>query len=467
MTDLHSRALRSTLALLLLLPACAHQPVPVPAAVPIATPALRTVEAARAVTADIARGIERHIARESEAQQGFFRLPFEQRELRLKLVRVHLEYLASLGSLKNFACVDLVDTDGEVYDVDFFMDGPPDDMVVTETTVHKINGKPLYAWEQAKDETWHRVPMDQASAKLKDVIEGRDTFEFVYRVELPKLAAPARLWVPVPISDRSQRVVTRAITAPGRQRELEDRLNANRVLLLELEPADGEGVVELRFGVERFEKPPYAEPLPDPARYLQPDRLAPLTADIQRTAREVVVGKATDLIKARALYDHVMDRMSYKRVGEGWGQGDLVYACDTRSGNCSDYHTYFIALARAAGLPARFAVGATIPAARDAGGISSYHCWAEFYADGKWWPVDISEADKYSNLSTYYFGHHPANRIELSRGRDLVLDPGPASGPINFLAHPMLEVGGKPVRLLGKFSFTRELPPVASGNAGR
>ena len=52
-----------------------------------------------------------------------------------------------------------------------------------------------------------------------------------------------------------------------------------------------------------------------------------------------------------------------------------------------------------------------------------YHCWAEFYADGKWWPIDISEADKYTSLSTYYFGHNPANRIELSHGRDLVADP--------------------------------------------
>jgi len=115
----------ATVALLLaLLGACAHQPAPSPTA----APAPRPVEEARAVTADIARGIERHIARESQAQQGFFRLSFENRELRLKLVRVHLEYLSSLGPLKSFACVDLADIDGEVYDVDFFMEGPPDAM---------------------------------------------------------------------------------------------------------------------------------------------------------------------------------------------------------------------------------------------------------------------------------------------------------------------------------------------------
>ncbi len=111
---------------------------------------------ARAVTADIQAGIERHIEEKSSADDGYFTLPFEDKALRLKLVRVHIEYLANLGPQRNFACVDLVDTDGEVYDVDFFMDGPPGNMTVTETTVHKVNGKPLYAWEQKPDRTWHR-----------------------------------------------------------------------------------------------------------------------------------------------------------------------------------------------------------------------------------------------------------------------------------------------------------------------
>jgi hypothetical protein len=56
----------------------------------------------------------------------------------------------------------------------------------------------------------------------------------------------------------------------------------------------------------------------------------------------------------------------------------------------------------------------------------------------------------------YYFGHHPANRFEFSRGRDLLLDPGPATGPINFLAYPHLEVAGeqKPVKTLFLFQRT-------------
>ena len=106
-------------------------------------------------------------------------------------------------------------------------------------------------------------------------------------------------------------------------------------------------------------------------------------------------------------------------------------------------------------IPARFAIGVTIPADKDEGAIAGYHCWAEFLAEGKWVPVDISEAAKNPALGEYYFGHHPANRFELSVGRDLVVDPAPASGPINFLIYPLFEIGGEVARTETEFAFRR------------
>ena len=159
-------------------------------------------------------------------------------------------------------------------------------------------------------------------------------------------------------------------------------------------------------------------------------------------------------MKARALYDYIIDNMRYAKEGI-YGTGDANYACDSKSGNCTEFHSFFISLARSAGIPSRFAVGASIPSERNEGGIDGYHCWAEFYAEGKWWPIDISEANKYTPLATYYFGHHPANRIEFSRGRDLKPDPLPQSGPINFLAYPIFEIGGEPAFVRTTFSFKR------------
>ena len=410
------------------------------------------------VTADIQAGIERHIDTQTRAGQGYFNLAFDQRTLRLKLVRVHTEYLANLGPRQHFACVDLVGTDGEVYDVDFFLAGDPGAMTVTETTVHKINGQPRYTWEQNKDGTWHRVPVEKASSALLGVINGRDEFEFVYRVKLPPLAAPARLWLPLAQSDRFQTVRLQDIQSPVPWRELADRAHGNKVLYLSAGPAESGQTIELKYRVQRVEKSAYAVPDPMKPKYLNPERLVPLNDNFRGLAEQATRGRATDLMRARALYDHVIDRMRYMKYGTNWGVGDATRACEARSGNCSDYHAYFIALARAIGIPARLAIGAAIPSERNEGRIDGYHCWAEFFADDKWWPVDISEADKYSSLSTYYFGHHPANRMELSQGRDLLVEPSPASGPINLLAYPVLEVAGTPVKPETIFSFRRLVP---------
>ena len=46
--------------------------------------------------------------------------------------------------------------DGTVYDIDFFMTGQPARMRVTEMSVHKINGKPLYNWKE-ENGVWKKV----------------------------------------------------------------------------------------------------------------------------------------------------------------------------------------------------------------------------------------------------------------------------------------------------------------------
>ena len=423
-----------------------------------ARPASGPAPGSTVVTADIQAGIERHVEEEVARGGGFFSLPYQGKTLRLKLVRVHTEYLASLGPARQFACVDLADVSGDVYDVDFVLDGGTGAMTVSETTVHKRNGQPFYAWEQKEDRTWHRVAASDARDEHLGVVKGQDEFEFVYRAVLPPIPAPARMWLPLPASDAYQTVSTLSVRAPGTSRTLKDSSHGNDVLFLELGPADSGKDLEMRFAVRRKEKAPYAAGKPRRGEFLAPERLVPAGEDFAKIAGEVLAGKKGDLVRARALYDHVIDRMRYMKYGEGWGQGDAVRACSAASGNCTDFHSYFIALSRAAGIPARFAIGVSIPSERNDGGIDGYHCWAEFWAEGKWWPVDISEADKYTALSTYYFGHHPANRVELSRGRDLVVEPGPASGPINFLAYPVLEVAGEPKRAKVEFTFVRSRP---------
>ena len=109
-------------------------------------------------TADISAGIKKNIdAKSKKSSDGKFHVKHEGRDLALDLVRVHDDRLSDLGGGKYFACVDMKAVDGKTYDIDFFLTGPPGAMKVTDTAVHKIDGKPLYDWKE-KDGKWERVP---------------------------------------------------------------------------------------------------------------------------------------------------------------------------------------------------------------------------------------------------------------------------------------------------------------------
>ena len=287
------------------------------------------------------------------------------------------------------------------------------------------------------------------------IIKGSDQFEFVYRVKLPEIKGEARVWLPLAKTDRFQTVTEEELNIPMKWEKVQDRDYGNDICVLYPQSSDSGRTVEVRYRVVRKEKAPYPANATETARYLRPEKLVPINETFRTLAEKATAGKTDDLERAKALYDHVMSRMRYDKSGTGWGRGDAVYACDAQTGNCSDFHAYFIALARSIGIPARFAIGATIPANKNEGTIEGYHCWAEFLADGSWVPVDISEAWKNPKLADYYFGHNPANRFELTKGRDLVVDPQPASGPINFLAYPLLEMNGEVTKPETTFMFRR------------
>ena len=85
-----------------------------------------------------------------------FHMPYQRKDLALDLVRVHDDRFSSLGGNKYFACVDMKGNDGKIYDIDFSMVVQADKLTVTETAVHKINGKALYNWKQEKG-VWKKV----------------------------------------------------------------------------------------------------------------------------------------------------------------------------------------------------------------------------------------------------------------------------------------------------------------------
>ncbi len=267
-------------------------------------------------------------------------------------------------------------------------------------------------------------------------------FEDIVQVKpLPK-AHLVELWVPLPLEDPFQRVETLNIKAPKGFLVTQGQEYGNRYLYIRWEGPLLKGAeVKIKARIKRLEASPRPWPYPIAQRYLLPDRLVPVEA--LRPLAEDIVGSTQDpLAKLKAIYTYVVDNLRYQKSGTGWGRGDALWACSHRHGNCTDFHSLFMALARAEGIPVLFEMGLPVPP--QGGQPHGYHCWLLAFVQGKVYGIDASEAAKHPEKRTYFFGHLCAQRILLTRGRDLLLAP-PQHGPrINFLYQAYLEVDLKP-----------------------
>lgn len=302
-------------------------------------------------------------------------------------------------------------------------------------------------------------------------------FEFTYLVRVANLPADAktlRLWVPLPQSDPYQTITELKIDSPvtySRHRELAFG-NENIYLEVPVEKLPQPFELRLHFLVDRREHrvsldarnvltPGNADPA-NLDSFLHSERLVPIDGVIAQLAEQQTRGVKTPLEKARAIYNYVVSTMRYDKSGEGWGRGDALWACTSKRGNCTDFHSVFIGMMRAVGIPARFEIGFPLPADKPQADIPGYHCWAEFYIEPYGWiPVDASEAWKNPAKRDYFFGAHDVNRVQFTTGRDLRLLPAQQDAPLNYFIYPYAEVDGKALSSLEyKFSF-RDLPPTS------
>ncbi len=300
-------------------------------------------------------------------------------------------------------------------------------------------------------------------------------FAFTYSAtvkDVPSGAKEAHVWVPLPYENELQRATVRSVTAPVPAGEKSEPKYGNRMLHFAVPNPPPSFDVTVDFDVWRTEElgPRFrglgATPLANDAReklaqFLQANKLVPVTGKAADLAREVVGDEKNVVNAARRIYDYVLSLMRYSKEGEGWGTGSFEWACNSKYGNCTDFHALFISLSRASGIPARFQIGFPIPPARGEGAVGGYHCWAEFFVPGHGWvPVDISEADKQPELAQYYFGNLTEDRVGFTYERDLVLAPPQKGPPLNFFVYPYAEIDGRPhAGIEKKFSYADSKQP--------
>jgi len=286
---------------------------------------------------------------------------------------------------------------------------------------------------------------------------GARSFHFVYAAsvdDLPREFDRLRIWIPLPSSDENQVIsaLTVDTTAGFTIRYAHDKVWGNRILYAEcsdssLVTADGVHV-RIEFDVTRREATgkSSSEGLPSTAVLMKGSRFAPVNEEVRKRARELSATGGSGEKAARKIYDRVLRDVDYDKSGTGWGQGSISHVCTTGKGNCSDFHSLFIAMAQAEGIASYFEIGLPIDNSKREGVVSGYHCWAWFLdSEQVWRPIDASEADKHPSKADYYFGTIDANRVALSRGRDIVLEPRTSSSsPVNFFIYPVVELDGEP-----------------------
>lgn len=283
-------------------------------------------------------------------------------------------------------------------------------------------------------------------------------FEFFYGATVTGVPPGARvkIWVPLAKDNRFQQVEIKQMTLPVEGRIHTDPQYGNRILFLEMQaPGGGNIAFRISYDVVRSEGKTLGRLTESDRKnvelFLKPNAKVPVDGKpvevFEKYRKEKGLELTDDRIRSgRVLYDFVEEHMAYDKSKPGYGNGDAVWACDSRTGNCTDFHSLFISVSRARGIPARFQIGFPLPEKRGAGRIGGYHCWAEFLDEKQGWvPVDISEADKAPGKKDYYFGHLSENRIQFTTGRDLILVPRQNSPPLNYFVYPHVEVDGKEI----------------------
>ncbi|GBE12586.1 transglutaminase-like superfamily protein [bacterium BMS3Bbin14] len=290
----------------------------------------------------------------------------------------------------------------------------------------------------------------------------------------------AQLWIPYPFSDRDQ-LVTRVRVAGdyAESAVYSDQVYGTPILYARWDRGARSRKLTLSFHVVRREVIrrdfPAREPAWDPAdygRYLGPTSRGPVDGRVKVLADRITRGRTTVLGRAKAIYDWICENMYRDPGTRGCGSGDVCSLLARPGGKCTDIHSVFVALCRAAGVPAREIFGIRLGKKAQVDITRWQHCWAEFYLPGYGWvPVDpadvlkmmLKEKLKPGDARTkayrkYFWGAWDPYRVKLAVGRDLVLNPPQHGAPLNTFGYPYAQIGTKTLDWLDpdtfKYKFT-------------
>lgn len=304
---------------------------------------------------------------------------------------------------------------------------------------------------------------------------GWRVFEVTTRVEPPATDGAPRVWLPLPaVADDAwiKPMGNLWLGNAAQVEELRDPAYGARMLAARWDAEEPAPVLELtsRFATRDraidFAKPRRVAPLDQATRalYTRATALLPTGGIVKKTAREITKGAKTDLAKAQAIYEWIVDNTRRNPKTRGCGLGDISFMLETGdlTGKCADLNALYVGLARAAGLPARDVYGVRVADSKfgykslgKSGDISkAQHCRAEVWlADFGWVPVDPADVRKVvleekpgltlddgivQAARRTLFGAWEMNWLAYNFAHDLKL-PGATGAKLPFLMYPQGE----------------------------
>ena len=318
---------------------------------------------------------------------------------------------------------------------------------------------------------------------------GWRTFEVTTRVEVLKPTGPSRVWVPVPsVQSDYQKVLGNTWSGNGSARIMSDGKYGAAMVVSEWSESQKAPVLEVlsvfstqNRAVDFGKRNPSIKIDPATAKFsVAPTELIPTDGIVRKTAYEITRGKSTDLQKARAIYDWIVDNTQRNPKTRGCGVGDIKSMLETGdlSGKCADLNALYVGLARAVNIPARDVYGLRV--ARSEFGYRSLgvgspnvtraqHCRAEVFLTGYGWvPIDPADVRKVvleekpqpttladplvPPVREKLFGAWEMNWVAYNEAHDVKL-PGSSGPAVGFLMYPQAETGRERLDCLDPDNF--------------
>jgi transglutaminase-like putative cysteine protease len=323
---------------------------------------------------------------------------------------------------------------------------------------------------------------------------GWRTFEVTTRAQVLKPSGATRLWLPAALVSPTpfQKTLANEFNAEGGTAKMvESKADALGIIAAEF-PA---GVKPMLTVTSRIATKNCAVDLATPGKaqkanpaelehFLRATKLMPTDGIVKATATEITSGAKTDVEKARAIYEWIVENTFRNPKTRGCGLGDIRFMLETKDlgGKCADLNALYVGLARAAGLPARDVYG--IRVAKSELGYKSLgpsteivtkaqHCRAEVHLVGYGWvPVDPADVrkvvleeppgsrplddDMVKKARRRLFGSWEMNWMAYNFAHDVAL-PGSSGAPVGFFMYPQAETADGRLDCLDPDGFKYEI----------